>query len=180
MRLSVLIASTIAVLLLLPSGVFAASRTQAEYLGGTSKAIPVNTVGVLETASGKELQFHYGQSVYSVPLEKIVGAEVTGTPGKHIWRVPVPHVVPGKSPRLLTIRYREGETGSGTLTFRGSSAAVTSLADTLTRPNTAVKATATKTSTGEEWWGDVYWRTTRNKDKWPSASAGDTTAGGTK
>jgi hypothetical protein len=88
------------------------------------------------------------------------------------------HVMRSKNPRLLTITYREGEKGSGMLTFRAPASAVavvrSKIEQQLHNPGpAAVRAgqTAAKSATGEDWWGDSYWRTNRNHSKWPSGDA---------
>lgn len=152
--------------------VFTLSGAQVEYVGGSTKSIPLNTSGTLEAMTGSGVHFQYGKSAYDVPYSKIIRTDVGSTEGRRLWKVPVPHLVPAKAPKLLTITYREGETGSGSVTFRAAASTITELADQIElqrkAPKTAALKTGGNTATGLDWWGDNYWRTNRNKTKWPS------------
>lgn len=161
-----------AVALLMSPTMLARTATTAEFVSGTVKSIPANTTGSLDAGSSSELSFHYGKSVFSLPYRNITSTEVTEPTGHHIWKVPVPKL--GKSPRFLNITYKDGDS-SRMLTFKAPASAVTALVhaidDRRREPQTAAaKAAAIKTDT-EAWWGDRYWRTSRNKQKWPDVPA---------
>src|SRR5258708_5203074 len=178
----VLIAAAVLTTALLTTSSVQSSEVQkpAEFVSGTAATIPAHTAGSLDTASPAQLKFHYRGSVFSVPHQKITSPHAAETAGRHIWRVPVPKV--GKSPRLLTISYRNTENSTAMLTFKASAGAVSSLVDTINErrqlaPDPATlktrEATAAKIAE-EEWWGNRYWRTLHNKSKWsqPSDSQG--------
>ena len=154
--------------LLVSGNMFAGTGAPAEYVSGTVKTIPANASGSLD--AGSELTFHYGKSVFAVPYNKITDTQITEPSGHHVWKVPVPKVV-GRGERLLNITYREGDS-SRMATFKGSASSLKEVADAIDghrkdqqalsfAPRPAAKPVV------EDWWGDKYWRTTRNKNKWP-------------
>ncbi len=161
------------VALSVPSTMFAGSGTTVEFVSGTVKSIPANTTGSLDTEGSSELSFHYGKSVFSLPYHSITNTEVTEPSGHHLWKVPVPKI--GKNARFLNISYREGE-NTRMVTFKSNPGTVTAVVNAINdhrkdpKPATAAVKTPSVKTEGETWWGDQYWRTTRNKAKWPQAS----------
>ncbi len=164
----------------------AATAPDVEFVGGTTKLIPLNTFGTLDAATASGLHFRYGKSDFDVPYSRIVRTEVGETPGAHLWKVPMPHL--GKSTRLLTVTYKEGESGTGMVTFRASTSTISAINSEIDDQRKAPSAAAASTkgvdkkATGEEWWGDTYWRTNRNKAKWPNGQTADAqqSGGGSK
>jgi hypothetical protein len=164
------------------------SETQkpAEFVSGTVTSIPARTAGSLDTASHADLQFHYRGTVFSVPYRKITSTQTADPAGWHIWRVPVPKL--GKSARLLTISYRNADDSTAMVTFKASAGIVSSLVNVIDeRRETAPDLASLKTRDAaaakladEEWWGNRYWRTQRNKAKWPQASDSQGAPSGTK
>ena len=153
---------------LLVSSSFAGTGAPAEYVSGTVKTIPANTNGALD--AGSELTFRYGKSVFTLPYEKITNTEITEPSAHHLWKVPVPKVV-GRGERLLNISYRDGG-DSRLVTFKGSANALKEVVDTIDahrKESQALSFTPRPPAKPvvEDWWGDKYWRTTRNKNKWP-------------
>jgi hypothetical protein len=161
-----------AVVLLTPTITMAGTGTPVEFVSGTVKTIPSNTTGSLDAGGSMELRFRYHKSVFSLPYKNITHTEVTEPVGKHLWRVPVPAF--GKSPRLLHISYRDGEY-SRMVTFKAPASAITELNSSINAHrkeplSAAAKEPSVKTDP-ESWWGDKYWRTNRNKAKWPEVPA---------
>jgi len=173
MRLSLLSVFMLAtVVLIMPPEISAGTAKTAEFVSGSEKTIPANTLGSLDVDSSTELRFHYGQAVFALPYQKITGTEVVEPNGRHLWKVKMPPI--GKSSRFLTITYKEGET-SRMMTFRAPTNQVSYLVSTIDerrKPKDLAKAS-------DEWWGDKVWRTTRNKSKWPNAD-GDAQGTATK
>jgi len=173
MRRSLLISA--ALVFALPS--MRAANAKADntaFVSGTIKTIPSNTKGALDVSDPSELRFRYANSVYAIPYRKISNAQVVEPAGHHLWKVPVPSM--GKTPRLLSISFRDGDATS-MVTFRapaGEALAVSRIIDERRVDSKLIAAPVT--SAKEIWWGDRYWRTTRNKDKWPSPPQADTTA----
>lgn len=179
-RWLLLIALSGIVALLMPAAASAATAGTAEFMGGTVKIIPANSVGLLDTGNFAEFRFHYGNSVFAIPYQNITGTQVVEPVVRHIWRVPVPKI--GEGSRFLTITYREGE-DSRMLTFKAPTGEISRLVRTIDErrkgPAYASDKASLKTDT-EAWWGDKYWRTTRNKPTWPSESDSQGVQAGTK
>jgi hypothetical protein len=149
--------STIA-LAILPPAVLRASDS-AEYIGGSVKAIPMNSIGFLNTDDTKVLRFNYGQSVYKLPYEQITGTEITKGDTKHVLKkIPVPTF--GRKKETLTIRYKEPAGASGTLEFLLEGRVATAVQDSIAEQK------ATPQAVSSEWWGDRYWKTNSNKAAW--------------
>ena len=151
--------STIA-LAILPPAVLRASDT-AEYVGGSVKSIPMNSIGFLDADNAKALHFSYGQSVYKLPYEQITGTEITKSDTKRVLKkIPVPTF--GRRKETLTIRYKDASGATGTLEFdlahRYALAIQDSIAEQKAAPQSATQS--------DEWWGDRYWKTNSNKAAW--------------
>ena len=171
-RSLLLIVLTATVALMTPAAIHAASPNTALLVGGTVKGIPANSVGSLDVTNSSELRFHYGKSVFALPYQQITNTQVVEPDGRHLWKVPVPTL--GKGSRLLTITFKDGD-ASRMLTFKAPAHTVSQLVsaidDRRETPKTAsasASAKASVTQTPEVWWGDRYWKTNRNKAKWPT------------
>jgi hypothetical protein len=181
MRCTALISAALSIAMLSAS---AATKPQtAEFVSGTIKTIPANTAGALDANSDSELRFHYGNSIFAIAYQRITNAQVVEPSGHHLWKVPVPSL--GKGTRLISISFRDAE-GNGMVTFRAPASDAKNIARAIEqhRGNPATLAARKPAKAAQEtWWGDKYWKTTRNKDRWPSAQPSDspgTPAAGTK
>jgi hypothetical protein len=159
--------STIA-LAILPTAVLRAADT-AEYVGGTVKTIPMNSVGFLNVDDTKVLKFNYGPTAYKLPYEQITGTEVTKSEARHVLKkFPVPNF--GRKKETLTISYKDAAGVTGKLSFEVSakvaSSVQTTIADVKALPDAATVANDSK-----NWWGDLYWKTERNKGTWDASTA---------
>jgi hypothetical protein len=159
--------STIAVAVIGPVGLRGADI--AEYVSGSAKAIPVNATGSLNTSDAKELQFNYGQSVYKLPYAQITSTEIMQGEGRHILhKIPVPSLF-GKKKETLAINYKDASGANGTLNFelsaREAKATREAIAEWKATPQSAAAA-----APSNEWWGDKYWKTTRNKGTWETGT----------
>ena len=164
--------SAAAVMALPPMSVKAAD-IEAQYVGGTRATIPANTVGTLNLDDSKELKFNYGAAVYHMPYAQITGSEIQKTEETHrlFGRVPLPSVTPWKRKQTLSISFKDSSDKPGTLNFQVLSKDATIAAAMLSarkdqRPSIAAQASGTA---DDFWWGDRYWRTTRNQAKWDAA-----------
>jgi len=172
-RSLLLIVLTATVALMTPAAIYAASPNTALLVSGTVKGIPANSVGSLDVTNSAELRFHYGKSVFALPYQQITNTQVVEPDGRHLWKVHVPTL--GKGSRLLTITFKDGD-ASRMLTFKAPAPTVSHLVSTIDdrreTPKTAspasTSAKASVTQTPELWWGDRYWKTNRNKAKWPA------------
>ncbi len=55
-------------LAMLPAAILRASDT-VEYVGGTVKSIPMNSIGFLNVDDTKVLKFNFGQAIYKLPYD---------------------------------------------------------------------------------------------------------------
>ena len=163
-----------------PAALRGASHT-VEYVGGTVKSIPVYSSGSLNLDDAKELSFSYGDSVYKIPYDQITSTQTNPSGGGHhlFGKIPVPSI-PGKKKNTLTISYKDSAGPSGTLNFELSAHQASEARDTIAERK-APKAAA---SQSQEWWGDKYWKTNRNRTGWEGTAQTGQTAqagpGGTK
>lgn len=171
-RSLLLIVLTATVALMTPAAIHASSPNTALLVSGTVKGIPANSVGSLDVTNSTELRFHYGKSVFALPYQQITNTQVVEPDGKHLWKVPVPTL--GKGSRLLTITFKDGD-DSRMLTFKAPAHTVTHLVSAIDDRRESPKpasgsasAKASVTQAPEVWWGDRYWKTNRNKAKWPT------------
>src|SRR5260370_39442850 len=81
-----------------------APTTEAEYVGGTAKGIPLNAIGSLSFYDSKELRFQYGKTVFHPPHASITPTHVT-SPGpfyRVLGHIPRPPPFdPGGAPHLI-------------------------------------------------------------------------------
>jgi hypothetical protein len=159
--------STIA-LAIIPAAVLRAADT-AEYVGGTVKSIPMNSIGFLALDDIKALKFNYGQAVYKLPYDQITGTEVSKGDTRHVLkRFPVPSLF-GKKKETLTISYKDSAGVTGKLSFEVTARLASGVQFGIAEVQAAAEATATNDS--KDWWGDQFWKTIRNKGTWDAASA---------
>jgi hypothetical protein len=158
--------STIA-LAILPAAVLRASDS-VEYVGGTVKAIPMNSVGFLNVYEPKVLKFNYGQSEYKLPYDQITGTEITKGETKHVLKkLPVPSLF-GRKKETLTISYKDPAGATGTLTFELAAKQASIVQNTIAEQKAIAQATANQS---DEWWGDKYWKTNSNRSAWEAKTA---------
>jgi hypothetical protein len=141
----------------------------AEYVGGTAKSIPVNATGSLSVNATKELRFNYGESVYKLSADQITGTEILQGETRHILhKIPVPSFRQKKE--TLAINFKDAAGANGTVNFQLSPKQANSVREQID----AWKAPAPQVAGAKdpnEWWGDRYWKTNRNKDGWQPATA---------
>ena len=173
----VLIAAVVMAIALVAMPAVQSSELQrpAEFVSGTATSISTGTPGSLDTTSHTDLEFRYHGEIFSVPYQKITSTATANETGRHFWKIPVPKI--GKTERLLTIAYRTGDDSTASVTFKIPKLAATSLVNIIEErrsPEAAqaplkVRQEAARVQE-EEWWGNRYWRTLRNKSKWPQPS----------
>ena len=167
MSIRQILISTIA-LAVLPTAILRASDT-VEYVGGTVKTIPMNSTGFFNLDDTKVMKFNYGQGVYRLPYEQITGTEITKGETKHVLKkVPVPSFW-GHKKETLTISYKDASGETGKLSFELAGRLASSVQDTIAEQKSAPLAEAARQS--DEWWGDKFWKTNRNKPGWDSGNA---------
>ena len=155
-------------LAILPTAVLRAADT-AEYVGGTVKSIPMNSIGFLNVDDTKVLKFNYGPTAYKLPYEQITGTEVTKSESRHVLKkFPVPNF--GHKKETLTISYKDAAGVTGKLNFEVSARQAASVQTTIAEVK-ALPDAATAANDSKEWWGDKYWKTNANKATWDASTA---------
>jgi len=158
---------------LVPPAVVRGSSDTATYVGGSVKTIPIDLVGVLDVSDKGELRFDYGTATYKLPCTQITSTSITQGETRHIFhRIPVPNVMPNRKKETLTINYKDAAGANGTLNFDLTSSQASMLLEIIAIKK-ATPATAASGVSGDDWWGDKYWKTTRNRADW---EGGATTA----
>jgi len=156
---------------LLPPVMLRGASSAVEYLGGTVKAIPANSTGAFNFDDAKELRFNYGGSVYALPYEQITTTDIGKVKGEshHILRkIPVPSF--SRDPKeTLTIAYKDAAGATGTLSFELNASQAAQTRDSIAMKKALIDAANEARS--NEWWGDKYWKTNRNKAAWEAQSA---------
>jgi hypothetical protein len=154
---------------LVPSAAVYAGSSTVEYVGGTVKSIPANSVGSFSFDDAKELKFTYGESVYKLSYEQVTATDISKGEGHHIFRkIPVPSLIPGRRKETLTISYKDSTGATGTLNFELAASQASEARDTIAAKKSPQNSeTATQSN---EWWGDQWWKTTRNQATWEAKS----------
>lgn len=147
---------------------------EAEYLGGSVKSIPVKTVGSLDLDDREELQFKTAEATIRVPYTQIktVNFSRAKSSTRKVGPVPLPKL---QLPlihhaQLLDLSYRDEGGHICTMSFRLTGKALAEAESTLSERmdlNGKPAQTAGGQKLPEAWWGDKYWKTTRNKGTWP-------------
>jgi hypothetical protein len=151
---------------LVPPAVVRGSSDTATYVGGSVKTIPIDLVGVLDVSDKGELRFDYGTATYKLPCTQITSTAITQSETRHIFRrIPVPNVMPNRKKETLTINYKDAAGANGTLNFELASSQASMLLEIIAIKKATPAITASGVS-GDDWWGDKYWKTTRNRADW--------------
>jgi len=180
-----MIKSALLTMLLACIAVSGAPRPETStYVDGNVSALTPHTGGTLVFKDNNSMTFRTGSTDVSVPYASILHAELGATqfhnhdmPG--ILRV-VNRVHPTET-QLLTVDFKSSLGENQTMTLQLGKPAASSVLATIqehtAKSVTALKAPAGKTADGKEaWWGDSYWKTTRNQDSWNSNAAANTAA----
>jgi hypothetical protein len=168
--------TTAVVFVLPPSQARAAEDSvEAQYLGGTLKTIPSDSIGTLNVSDANELRFHYGTSLYRLPYTQIIESGVIDANNKGHWLV---HIPGKKHYQTLVVGYKDASGTDNTLNFQLSSKAAEYAQEAIT---THRKATEAANADPNLWWGDKYWKTPRNHSQaqWDQKTASGTVALGT-
>jgi hypothetical protein len=167
----------IIVFALAPPAVVRGSSDTATYVGGSVKSIPLNLIGTLDVSERGDLRFDYGTGTYKLPCTQITSTATTQDEARRILhRFKVPSIAPGRKKETLTVNYKDAAGVNGTLNFELTAAQASALLETI-----AIKKAAPDTAAfgknDEDWWGDKYWKTNRNRNEWEGgANAASQTA----
>ncbi len=163
----------------LPQAVLLGASSTVEYVGGTVKVIPANSVGSFNFDDAKEMRFNYGSAMFKIPYEQITTTDISKAEGHHLLgKIPVPSFSSGRRKQTLSISYKDAAGAAGTLNFVLSANQASVARQTITDRKTLPQNTSASQSM--EWWGDKYWKTSRNKGVWEGGNAQNAPAAGTK
>jgi hypothetical protein len=189
-----------AVSLLACSAAFGATRPEtATYVDGNIASVSPNSGGTLDFSDESAINFKTSSETVAVPYAGISKTEL-GVTKVHSHSVPMYKVwslqkrfSENTRTQLLTLGFKNADGEDKTMTLELAQPAAKNVLATI-RTRTAKNATpvqnavvasaaptkpATKaqatTPSGDEWWGDQYWKTTRNTGKW-NKPAGTTAA----
>jgi hypothetical protein len=142
----------------------------ATYAGGSVKSIPINIMGALDVSERGDLQFEYGSATFKVPCTQITSTAIAQGERQHLFhKIPVPSLMPGRKKETLTISFKDAAGASATMNFELSASQAATLLDLI-----ATKKSTPQVSAGvstDDWWGDKYWKTPRNRTTWEPAPA---------
>ncbi len=140
-----------------------------QYVGGTVESIPANAAGTFSFDDAKDLRFSYGGSVYKLPYEQITGMDIKRAELRRVHKIPVPSVVPSHWKDILSINYKDSSGTTGTLKFEMPTLEAIN-ARQMIQDKKAPAGESAATSPNNQWWGDSYWKTNRNKAAWDAQS----------
>lgn len=154
-----------------PPAVISAASETVQYVGGTVKSIPVNSTGSFNFDDAKEFRFTYNGSVYKLPYDQITGTDIEKADIRRVW-----HVFPAMSPvashrkQTLVINYTDAAGAAGTLNFELAAYRAEDAQETIAAKKSPLSPAAAAAASNE-WWGDKYWKTTRNQAVWDAQAA---------
>ncbi|HBY59408.1 MAG TPA: hypothetical protein DEH78_06270 [Solibacterales bacterium] len=156
---------------------FAAANLVEEtsYLGGTVTTIPRNAIGKLDLRGDNEILFQYGKPTWSLPYEKVTTIEYDPgevvTRGKAIKTLGFAKLPMFAAKPQVTLKFdgESGQTGKIVLELPKKQALATLARLEQRTGKKAVPPTndgGWERAGGANWWGDRYWRTSRNQQTW--------------
>lgn len=157
---------------LIPAALLSGATTPGKitYVGGTVEAIPVNSVGTFSFEDAKNFQFKYGSSVYKLPYAQITGTDISRAELRRVHRIPVPALTPSRWKDVLTISYKDSSGTAGTLKFEMPTMSALEARQQIA-DKTSPAGESAATTKDNQWWGDQYWKTLRNKSAWDAQDA---------
>lgn len=164
------------------------------YRGGSLTGVSPNSSGMLLFPNDQAMVFQTGDDSVRVPYARISKAEL-GAPSVHSPQVPLYKVwalskrFNGKNKtQLLTVAFKGDKGEDVSMTFDLAQSAAPGVLATINGhtgkgpavlphiklTDAQVMAAAPADSSKTPWWGDDYWKTTTNSDKWNPVRAATT------
>lgn len=153
-----------------PPSVVRAGSDTVQYVGGTVKSIPVNSSGNFNFDDAKEFRFLYNGSVFQLPYDQITSTSIEKADIRRVW-----HVFPAVSPiaahrkQTLVINYTDPTGATGSVNFELAAYKAMDAQETIAAKKSPIPP-ASAAAASNEWWGDRYWKTLRNKAAWDAAA----------
>lgn len=172
----------------------AASRSETTtYVDGNITGVSPNSGGTLVFSDEKAMFFRTGLSNVAVPYSGISKVELGAVketshdvPLYKVWALHKRFNGSNKTEtQLLIVNFKNEEGEDKAMTLELAKPAVDTVLSTLetrtgktfvarhAQPKTAAAGEAAQTKNPDAWWGDDYWKTTRNADKWGKPSSKD-------
>jgi len=153
-----------------PSVVHAASDT-VQYVGGTVKSIPVNSTGTLNFDDAKEFRFIYNGTVYKLAYDQIISTDIEKAEIRRVAHIfPVMSPVASRRKQVLVINYKDSSGATGAVNFELAAYKAADAQETIAAKRSPMSPAAAAAASNE-WWGDSFWRTNRNKAQWDAQAA---------
>ena len=159
---------TLPTLTILAGGLmFAADSETITYIDGNLADLSPNTAATLKLTNPKAMELWTPLHQVEIPYGQISKAEL-GSVKTHssepealykVWALPKRFIK--SETRELTVAFTNGTGQEQTMTIELSKPAASSVLATIENRNAKVA--------GNNWWGDSYWKTSRNKDQWGGA-----------
>lgn len=168
--------------------VSAAERPETTtYIDGNLPGVAVNTGGTLLFSDEASMTFRTGLANIVIPYAGVTKAELGAVketshdiPLYKVWALRK-RFGPKTRTQLLIVDFKNEENADKTMTLELSPTAASEVLETLQSrgPKTLVvsnasgktEASAKSKGASDSWWGDEYWKTTRNSDKWNKPTA---------
>lgn len=148
-----------------PAKLDAKQGFEGQYIGGTIAAIPQYTNGKLDLSQKGKISFHFGAHSWSMPSNRVTSIEVADR--KQVKLLKVPGLM--KDKRVFTIGFlnERGQRHNLILEMNVDTAlaALPALEERSGR-----YAVVEGQQNPDGWWGDRYWRTSRNGEVWDEAN----------
>lgn len=159
---------TLPTLTLLAGGLLAAADTATvTYIDGNVADLSPNTGATLNLKNPQSLELRTPLHSVQVPYGQISKAELGSVqvhtsepePLYKVWALPK-RLIKSET-RQVTVAFTNASGQDQTMTLELSSAAAEGVVATIEQRNRKVA--------NNSWWGDGYWKTTRNRDQWGGA-----------
>ena len=154
-----------------PPAVISAAPETVQYVGGTVKSIPVNSNGVFNFEDAKQFRFNYNGSVYQLPYDQITNTSIEKADVRRVWHVfPAVSPVASRRKQTLVVNYTDASGTAGTLNFELPAYRAADAQQTIAAKKSPISPAAVAAESNQ-WWGDKYWKTIRNKPEWDAQDA---------
>ena len=155
---------------IIPPAVLAATVPPVEYVGGTVKSIPANSTGSFNFDDGKQMRFTYGEASYTLSYDQITGTDISKAEGHHILhKIPVPTLNPRRRKETLAIHFKDEAGTVETLNFELAAELADNAKDMIAIKK-AGPQNVLSSQQNQDWWGDKYWKTNRNRAAWEAGT----------
>jgi hypothetical protein len=146
------------------------------YIDGNLSGVSANTGGTLLFSDDKTMTFRTGLTNIEVPYSGVTKAEL-GAVKENSHDVPLYKVwelhkrFSGKTKtQLLIVNFKNAEGADQNMTLELAQSAASQVLETIQSHDPKAMAGSSKPA-GQSWWGDDFWKTTRNGDKWSKPPA---------